>query len=97
MSTERWRCFVAVPINDVLRASLRASVAVWRERPDLTNLRWTDPDAWHLTLAFIGDVDASRIPHLRAALAQATLPHGPIRRATGGVGAFPSFAHARVA
>lgn len=97
MHAERWRCFVAVPIGGVLRASLSAAVESWRERLDLANLRWTDPDAWHVTLAFIGDIDPSTVAHLRAALAQAVLPHGPMRPATGGVGAFPSPVRARVA
>lgn len=96
MSAERWRCFIAVPIGEALRASLHSSVESWRERSDLANLRWTDPDAWHLTLAFLGDVDPSTGEHLRAALAQAAVQHEPMRLTTGGLGAVPSPARARV-
>lgn len=97
MRAEAWRCFVAVPIGNDLRASLRSAVEMWRSRPDLANLRWTDPDAWHLTLAFLGDVDPSRVPHLRAALAHAVMHHEPMHLVTGGLGAFPSPSRARVA
>jgi 2'-5' RNA ligase len=47
------RLFVAVsppaPVIDALRRL---------ERPDVAKLRWTTPDQWHVTLRFLGEVDA---------------------------------------
>ena len=57
-SAETWRCFVAVPIPEDLRSSLVEAVAAWRALPDAPDLRWTDPDGWHVTLAFLGAVSA---------------------------------------
>jgi 2'-5' RNA ligase len=96
MTPERWRCFVAVPIGERLRAELAAAADHWRPRPDLEGLRWTDPAGWHVTLAFLGSVDASAVPELAARL-EPIRDHAPMRLATGGLGAFPSRRRARVA
>ena len=45
MSVERWRCFVAIPIGEALRADLRAAVEGWRRREDLAGMRWADAEA----------------------------------------------------
>ena len=50
-----------------------------------------------MTLAFLGDTDPEGIPVLEARLAQVAERHGPMRLPTGGLGAFPSAARARVA
>ena len=94
---ERWRCFVAVPIGDDLRSSLAAAVGDWRSRPDLDGLRWSDPAAWHVTLAFLGATDPARVPDIVARLQEVAAAHAPMRLTTGGLGAFPSARHARVA
>ncbi len=97
MTDARWRCFVAVPLGDGLRAALAAAVDGWRARGDLARLRWADPGGWHLTLAFLGAVARPDVPSICAALAAASARHEPWRTATGGVGGFPSAARARVA
>ena len=97
MSTERWRLFVAVPLGEELRRDLAAAVDEWRNRPDLAGLRWTDPDSWHVTLAFLGAVDPTQVPQLSASLADVAARHEAMRLGTGGLGAFPSPSRARVA
>ncbi len=95
--SETWRCFVGAWIGPTLRRDLTASVERWRERPDLAGLRWAAPDSWHVTLAFLGDTDPDDIRVLQARLARVAARHGPMRLPTGGLGAFPSPARARVA
>ena len=84
-----WRCFVAVPVASRLRADLQAAVAQWKARPDAPDLRWTDPDGWHVTLAFLGATDPSDVPDLVSALRSAAERMAAFRLETGGVGAFP--------
>lgn len=94
MSGEHWRCFVAVPIGEALRADLRAAVDGWRGHPDL---RWTDPDGWHVTLAFLGSVPAASVPVLVEGLVASAVADRVLSVRTGGIGAFPTPARARVA
>ena len=95
--TESWRCFVAVPVGQEFRAALAASVGEWRGRSDLAGLRWSEPEAWHLTLAFLGDVPAPDLPRLTAALEAAADGHEAGELRAGGLGGFPSTSRARVA
>ncbi len=95
--TDAWRCFVSVPIPDGLRASLGEAVDGWRSRPDLAGLRWTDPNAWHLTLAFLGATDPGAVDRLGARLASIAAGHRRFDLPTGGLGGFPSDGRARVA
>jgi 2'-5' RNA ligase len=45
------RLFVALPVVDMIRSQL----AIYQN--GLPGVRWTDPDGFHITLRFIGDVD----------------------------------------
>jgi 2'-5' RNA ligase len=91
-SLETWRCFVAVPVPAELRAALAAAVAAWRAEPGAPNLRWTDPEGWHVTLAFLGPVDPGLVSSLSERIAVALQPFvavAPFSVRTGQVGAFP--------
>jgi len=97
MTDERWRLFVAVPIGEALREALRSTVEGWRNDQDLAGMRWTDPEGWHVTLAFLGSTDPASVEGLRERLATVAEAHEPTTSATGGLGAFPKPARARVA
>jgi 2'-5' RNA ligase len=97
MTEASWRCFLAVPLGDDLRAALGAAVDGWRARSDLSGLRWADPSGWHLTLAFLGAVEADEVPAIGAAVASTAARHLAWRARTGGLGGYPSAARARVA
>ena len=91
--TERWRCFVAAPVPPDLRASLADAVAP-RRTDDA--LRWSAPESWHLTLAFLGAVDPETVEKVRPQVSRVAGRHAPMRLVTGGIGAFPSASRARV-
>jgi 2'-5' RNA ligase len=91
-----WRCFVAVPIGADLRSALALAVDGWRTSPEGERLRWTDPDGWHVTLAFLGSTDPERVPEIAGAVERAVVDLPPFELSAGGVGAFPSPNAARV-
>ncbi|MGZ8512026.1 MAG: 2'-5' RNA ligase family protein, partial [Candidatus Limnocylindria bacterium] len=95
--TDSWRCFVAVPMGRELTAALTPLLEEWRRRPDLEGVRWSEPDAWHLTLAFLGDTAAADVPRLAAALDEAGRGHEVGLLRSSGLGGFPSTSRARVA
>ena len=59
-------------------------------------LRWTGRDAWHLTLAFLGEVDEGLTGKLGERLERAAARHARLSLSLGGAGAFPMAARARV-
>lgn len=61
------RLFVAVWPSQEAVAALAAV-----PRPQVPAVRWTTPDQWHVTLAFLGEVDAGEVPAVVAALDAAT-------------------------
>jgi 2'-5' RNA ligase len=77
-----------------MRQGLWDAIAPLRERG--LPIKWVRPEGIHFTLKFLGDVDDSREPALRAALAEAA-GEGPGGAARGvtvhveGFGVFPDF------
>jgi len=94
--SDRWRCFVAVPIGERLRTELAHAVAKWRDDPQFAGLRWSDPDAWHVTLAFLGWTGPAEVERIVSALRAVAEGAAPTSVPTGGIGAFPSPGRARV-
>jgi 2'-5' RNA ligase len=91
-----WRCFAAVPIGPAVRDAARACVDQLRTRPDADAWRWTEPESWHVTLAFLGATDPADVPRLSGALAAVAEEHEPFALQAGGLGTFPSRGRARV-
>lgn len=59
-------------------------------------LRWSPHEQWHLTLAFLGDVDDGRLPELVERLGRAAHRSPAFTVALAGLGAFPSVRRGRV-
>lgn len=79
-----------------LPASIRAELAAIQERLRSTAypVRWADPADLHLTLQFLGEVDAELVAPLVAALRP--IPTPPLRLALGRLDAFPNRQQPRV-
>ena len=60
------------------------------------DLRWTSREAWHVTLAFLGQVDGSAAARLLPRLERAARRHHAFRLAFSGAGAFPAATRANV-
>ncbi|GGD59680.1 RNA 2',3'-cyclic phosphodiesterase [Paenibacillus nasutitermitis] len=65
-ANESQRLFVAVPLPDTLK--LRISAWTNDVRSSLPFRKWTNEADLHVTLHFLGDTSATRIPELEAAL-----------------------------
>lgn len=75
------RLFVALPIAADIEDGL------WPLQDGVPGADWTEPDAFHLTLAFIGEVDPSRVGDLSLALDR--LHWAPFPLQLRGLGYFP--------
>jgi 2'-5' RNA ligase len=70
------RLFVALEVPPDVRADVSAAVSAVRSTSDSApGVRWSDPERWHLTLAFLGEVADSRVDGLVARLARTAARH----------------------
>ncbi|MCJ7511948.1 MAG: RNA 2',3'-cyclic phosphodiesterase [Anaerolineales bacterium] len=90
------RLFVALELEPPVRQRL------WRTQADLQHgtepewVRWVQPDGIHLTLKFLGDVEAVKAEAISTALNEATARHPRCAFTVSGLGAFPNPDRARV-
>jgi 2'-5' RNA ligase len=82
------RLFVAVLPPAAAAAELAEAVGPLRRLPDASALRWTAPEGWHFTLAFLGEVADAVRPELDERLGRAALRHGPYELRMSGGGRF---------
>jgi 2'-5' RNA ligase len=67
-----------------------AAGAVDRIASTTPDMRWVPSERWHLTLAFLGEVDPDRLPDLTARLDDVAAIHSPIEGlCLAGSGSFP--------
>lgn len=80
------RLFVALTPPGEVVEELRASTAALHElAPDL---RWTRPEHWHVTLAFLGAVDDDVVDELARRLNRAAARYPPLSLSLSGGGRF---------
>ncbi len=91
---DKVRTFVAI----TLPADVREELADLRNRLDSPGLaaKWVSRENIHLTLKFLGSVDADRLVEIEEALKRAVQEHSSFRLVLGGVGSFPSPLRPRV-
>ena len=88
------RLFVAIAPPSAVLDELDALVEPLRARR--LDLRWTNREAWHVTLAFLGQVDETAAARLLPRLERAARRHHQMRLGFAGAGAFPAAARANV-
>ena len=96
MSSERLRLFIAADLPPALLEDLHDTLAPLRASPDLESARWTVSANQHVTMKFLGWVDAGAVDRVAAVLASVASSHEPATITLAGLGAFPSERRARV-
>jgi 2'-5' RNA ligase len=86
----RFRLFVACELSGEVRAAL-AAVQDQLRAAGAGRLRWVRPEGIHVTLKFLGEVEANRVDAICAALGPAVEPFS-MRVRPAGLGGFPSAA-----
>jgi 2'-5' RNA ligase len=80
------RAFVGVMLPDQIRGRLESQVEALR--PHAVDLRWEQPDRWHVTLTFLGDVQPAVIEDLTPRLTRAVTRTPVFDVQLAGVGRF---------
>lgn len=88
------RLFVGVAPPPAVLDDLDAACAPLRPLRD--DLRWTNRPAWHITLAFLGEVTDLSLTRLLPRLERAARRHRAVTLSLAGAGAFPKPARANV-
>jgi 2'-5' RNA ligase len=85
---EKIRSFIAIELPQDLKAALgRLQSGLKVERP---RVKWVSPDGIHLTLKFLGDVDASRVAQIAQAMTEAVKGIQTFELTVGKLGVFPN-------
>jgi 2'-5' RNA ligase len=90
------RLFIALELEPSVRKRLRETQESLRRNMDGGWVRWVQPDGIHLTLKFLGEVEASRVEGVNSAVEAQASRQPSCRFTVGGVGAFPNPERARV-
>jgi RNA 2',3'-cyclic 3'-phosphodiesterase len=93
-SGDLMRLFVAIAPPAAVLDELDAWVEPFRAQR--LDLRWTNREAWHVTLAFLGQVNETATAGLLPRLEHAAQRHQQVRLAFAGAGAFPAAERANV-
>jgi 2'-5' RNA ligase len=88
--TEPIRTFVAIELTDALHGALADAQTQFKRDRAARFVRWVAPDNIHVTLKFLGAVDADRMSALQRALADACVGIAPFTLTIDGAGAFPN-------
>jgi RNA 2',3'-cyclic 3'-phosphodiesterase len=88
------RLFVAITPSAAALDELDAAIAPLRAA--WPGLNWTSPQSWHVTLAFLGEVEEPVTSRLAERLARAAGRHPGLDLQAAGGGAFPSVPRGRV-
>ncbi len=84
----RIRTFIAVPLSDAIRAE---AVSMQDELARAgTEVKWTEETNLHVTLIFLGEVQAEEVPAVCRIATEAAQGVGPFRMSIEGVGCFPN-------
>ena len=91
------RLFVALLPDAATRGRLAASAEALRRSlgPAARALRWVAPEALHLTVRFLGDVEEALLPAVGEAVAAAASGRRPLALTIGGASALPSLRRPR--
>lgn len=98
------RTFVAVELDEALRAAIGRAQAALRDKLDRelrradpgTRIQWVRPESVHVTLKFLGDIEEDRVATVGQALERAVVGVAPFALDVGGLGMFPEAGGPRV-
>jgi len=90
------RSFVAVDLSTEVRRLLVETIRSLAGSLPKETVRWVRPEGTHLTLKFLGEVAANRVPEIESSLQSAVEGQPPFEVVVEGLGCFPSASRPRV-
>ena len=90
------RTFVAIDLDSEARRAAADWLSRLRAEPDASAVRWVRPEALHVTLRFLGNIEAGRVAALARAVGAEVARIAPFELALGAPKLFPSARRPRV-
>jgi RNA 2',3'-cyclic 3'-phosphodiesterase len=91
---DRIRTFVAIPIPEEIHRIIDELIPLLKRAG--IKAKWVPEENRHLTMAFLGDIAADRVPDVCGCTANVARLFTPMRLILKGVGVFPAIQRARV-
>ncbi len=88
-ATDPFRLFIALRVPEAVQVELERAQSELRRAITGPEIRWTKREQLHLTLRFMGNVEAHRLENLIEALRTTGASFAPLRMRAAGLGFFP--------
>jgi 2'-5' RNA ligase len=86
---DKIRSFIAIELPGELKQALAELQRKFKSAGNLP-VKWVDPGNIHLTLKFLGDIDAASVDNITTAIEQAVKDFTPFNIEVRGLGVFPN-------
>jgi RNA 2',3'-cyclic 3'-phosphodiesterase len=93
---DQFRLFVSLALPEEVKDRVQQAQNELRRVLPGPNFRWSRREQFHLTLRFLGDVEATRVEALKEALQAACRELPPLQLRACGIGCFPDLRRPRV-
>lgn len=93
---ECWRLFIAFDPPPGVKARMAASQTRLKRELARSRISWVRPEQFHLTLRFLGEIEASLAAEVAAAMERLCREQAPLRLRVAGIGCFPDPRRPRV-
>jgi 2'-5' RNA ligase len=95
-SPDHFRLFIAIPVPETIKAEMEKAQGELRRALPERCARWTRQEQFHLTLKFLGNVEANRIEALKASVRGACQGFTALHLRAERLGCFPDLRFPRV-
>jgi 2'-5' RNA ligase len=92
---EEIRAFIAIELPAAAKSAL-AGIQAQLRAAGHSAVKWVDPEGIHLTLKFLGNIQASKVADIIGVMTEAAQGIHPLQLELTGLGAFPNFKRIRV-
>jgi RNA 2',3'-cyclic 3'-phosphodiesterase len=94
--SERYRLFVAIALPEPVRHAIEKAQDELRAALPAKSVRWTRTEQFHLTMRFLGGVEAQQVDRLNDAVRRACAGSGELQLRAARIGIFPGARRPRV-
>jgi 2'-5' RNA ligase len=84
---DRVRLFVACEVPDEVKEAIGETIESLRKKSGPA-VRWIKPEGVHVTLKFLGEVPAKKLPAVKLAIQEAVVGHSPFELEFSNIGTF---------